>query len=204
MAQPVEQFTAVIKIARVPTMKAFLAHTVRFFFVIYIHLLANALSDPAFAQPEQAREYEIKATFVYHFTKYIRWPDIDSAETFDIGILGKSEITAPLEAIARKRSVYDKRIRILYFDSIRDVDSCHLLFIPSSEKENLQEILSAVENKNILTVGESEGFARAGVAINFVILEGKTKFELNSRVIDRAGLQVSSQLVKLAILIEQE
>jgi hypothetical protein len=189
---------------RVPTMKAFLRHTGRFFFVIFIPLLANILPHPAFAQPEQAREYEIKATFVYHFTKYIRWPDIDSAETFDIGILGKSEITAPLEEIARKRSAYDKRIRILHFNSIRHVDDCHLLFIPSSEKENLQEILSVVENKSILTVGESEGFAREGVAINFIILEGKTKFELNSRVIDRAGLQVSSQLIKLAILIEQE
>ena len=185
-------------------MKAFLRHIRRFFLVIFIHLLANILPDPAFAQPEQAREYEIKATFVYHFTKYIRWPDIDSAETFDIGILGKSEITAPLEEIARKRSAYDKRIRILHFNSIRHVEDCRLLFIPSSEKENLQEILSAVENKSILTVGESEGFAREGVAINFIILEGKTKFELNSRVIDRAGLQVSSQLIKLAILIEQE
>ena len=42
------------------------------------------------------------------------------------------------------------------------------------------------------------------MAINFVIIKGKLKFEMNRRAIEDAGLQASSQLLKLAILVEEE
>lgn len=65
-------------------------------------------------------------------------------------------------------------------------------------------ILQKVKHKNILTISDSKGFAYRGVAINFIIVKGKRKFEINTDAIDRAGLRVSSQLLKLAILVKGE
>ena len=44
--------------------------------------------------------------------------------------------------------------------------------------------------------------AEKGVAINFKIVEGKIRFEINSDVLDNLKLQVSSQLLKLAIFVK--
>ena len=168
-------------------------------------ILSNLLRiDILFAQRETGKEYDIKATFIYHFTKYIKWIDSDSTENFKIAILGDNDIITPLEKIAKMRTVNNRKIIIKQSENMQDIDPCHILFISASKKNELNTILKNIGHKNILTIGDSEGFARKGVAINFVIIDGKIKFEINNRALERAGLQVSSQLQKLAILVEEE
>jgi len=168
-------------------------------------ILYNLLMiDILFAQKETGKEYDLKSTFIYHFTKYIKWTDSDSAEDFKIAILGDNDIITPLEKIANMRTVNNRTILIKHLENIQDIETCHILFISASKKDELDVILKKIEHKNILTISDSEGFAHKGVAINFVIIEGKIKFEINNRALERAGLQVSSQLQKLAILVEEE
>ena len=171
--------------------------------VLLYYVTFSVVFNPLFSQIETVKEYELKATFIYHFTKYIQWPDDHTSETFDIAVFGDSKIIAPLEKIAKIRLIDDRKIRIKHFDHIQNIDSCHILFISASQKRGLSRILKEVQNKNILTISDSEGFARRGVAINLVIVEGKIKFEINSKALERAGLQASSQLVKLAKLIDE-
>ena len=164
---------------------------------IYSLLPVSVLSD---VSPED----KLKAVFIYNFTKYIQWPNYDTSETFDIAVIGDSEIIIPLKEIEKKRTVDNKKIKIIHYQDINDINICHILFISSSEKKRLSDILQKVKDKNILTISGSEGFAEEGVTINFVIIEGKIKFEINNSAINQAGLQVSSQLLKLAILVEEE
>ncbi len=56
--------------------------------------------------------------------------------------------------------------------------------------------------KGTLIVTEKSGLAAQGAAINFIIVDNKLKFEANTKSINKADLKVSSQLLKLAILIE--
>jgi hypothetical protein len=147
-------------------------------------------------------EDEFKAAYIYHFTKYIQWQDVESSETFVIAVIGDSEIITPLREIEKKRMVNSKKIKIVHFQDITDITDCHILFISSLDMEQLSEILEKVKGKNILTISDSTGFASKGVAINFVIIDNKVKFEINSSAYKQAGLKMSSQLLKLAILIE--
>jgi hypothetical protein len=171
--------------------------------VLFYIILINFQSS-LFAQKEMGGEYNLKATFIYHFTKYIKWTDSDSTKDFKIAILGDSDIITPLKKIANMRTVNNRKILIKHFNNIQDIDTCQILFISASKKNELQVILKKAEHKNILTISDSKGFAHKGVAINFVISEGKIKFEINNRALKRTGLQVSSQLQKLAILVEEE
>jgi len=52
-----------------------------------------------------------------------------------------------------------------------------------------------------MTVGEVEDFARDGGVINFVLRENKVRFEINVSAAERAGLKISSKLLKLADII---
>ena len=51
-------------------------------------------------------------------------------------------------------------------------------------------------------VGESDGLARRGVAINFYIADGRIRFEVNRRAAEQARLKLSSRLLRLARLVE--
>ena len=155
-------------------------------------------------QTEKGHEYELKATFIYHFTRYIQWPHTEGSESFDIGILGQSEIVKHLEEIAKKKTVKNKKMAIKHLDHIEDIQDCEIVFVSASRGEDLDRILQNIGDKNILTISDTKGFAQRGIAINFIIEQGKMKFEINTRALERAGLVVSSQLQKLAILVDEE
>lgn len=64
-------------------------------------------------------------------------------------------------------------------------------------------LLPQLEAQGVLTVGDALPSAKKGVAINFVLRGEKLNFEINQRAVDRAGLVVSAQLLKLAILVDE-
>ncbi len=171
------------------------------FLIICLHFI---LQPVLLAQQKVEREYLLKAAFVYNFTKYIEWQDPDRLDSFVITVLGKSDILVPLNEIAKRNSVDGKTIRINHIATINDFKDCHILFIAPSEAENLDHILDIVEYENILTVADSHGFAMRGVAINFVIIEGRIKFKINSQALKRAELNVGSQLLKVGLMVKDE
>ena len=75
---------------------------------------------------------------------------------------------------------------------------CHLLFICSSENDDLPDILNIVKNNNVLTVGETGDFLKTGGIINFLLEENKVRFEINLIAARDAKLTIRSQLLRLA------
>ena len=97
----------------------------------------------------------------------------------------------------------DKKVIARRFSRIEDTVGCHILFIGSSEKNRLGEILLALKGQNVLTVGDTPGFAERGAMINFRIEDSKVRFEINVDAAERAGLSVSSNLLKLATIVKE-
>jgi hypothetical protein len=55
-----------------------------------------------------------------------------------------------------------------------------------------------------LTVGDAEGFAQHGGMINFTRRGARLGFAINRGAVSRAGLSLSSQLLKLAELVPDD
>ena len=77
-----------------------------------------------------------------------------------------------------------------------------MLFISNAFAPRLEGVLEKLKEKSTLTISDTPGLASRGAAINFVLANGKLKFEINRRTLNEAGLQASSQLLKLAILVD--
>ena len=45
--------------------------------------------------------------------------------------------------------------------------------------------------------------SQTGFVINFILDQNKVRFEINPRAAERAGLKISSQLMKLAIIVQE-
>jgi YfiR/HmsC-like len=168
----------------------------RFSFFILLFALKSMTAN---AQGQE-REAALKAAFIYNFTKYIDW-NTSIQDKFIIGIMETSPVYDALLEIAQKNTVNGKRILVRKFFNADDISFCNILFIPANTTFSLSSILARVD-KGTLTISEEEGFAEMGTAFNFVIVHDKLKFEANVNSINAAGLKASSQLLKLAKIVD--
>lgn len=169
---------------------------------------------------ELSREYKIKAAFLYNFIKFVDWPeekDVDPNEPIVIGIIGKDPFGDAFKPIT-KRQIKGRKGLISRFEGIEklkesneadkpEIESlrkCHLLFICSSEKENLTEIINLVDKHSVLTVGETTNMLKAGGMINFMVEENKVHFEVNLTAAKQGNLKIRSQLLRLAKKVIEE
>lgn len=158
----------------------------------------NALAQGAL------REYQIKAAFLYNFTKFVEWPAeafTDSGAPMIVGILGDDPFGVALESIQDK-TVKGRKLEIKRFESIQGVEFCHILFISSSKKERLAQILEALKNSSVLTVGERDGFTQLGGMVNFTIKKNKIRFEINPDAAEQARLKLNSKLLRLGKVVK--
>lgn len=177
--------------------------------IAYVSISLVCISAPILAQVNtdiiSIRENAIKSVFIHNIIRYyVNWPELDTSDVFVIGSIGESDLIEPLKEITKNLAAHNKKIKIIHYQELADINTCDVLFISEMKKKRLENILQRLQNKNILTISDTKGFANRGVAINFVNIEGKIKLEINTNAIDRAGLQVSSQLLKLALLVKEE
>ena len=148
-------------------------------------------------------EYEVKAVYIYKLLKLIEWPDGFFSPGHDTVVIGVLGYTPVREAIEVLKSSHPIPIKIVHLESLRDISSIHVLFISSSAIEPLEDILKEAKAARCVTIGEAKDLAYLGAMINFVVHEGKVKFEINMKAMKDAGLMVSSRVLRAAIKVWQ-
>lgn len=151
-------------------------------------------------------EYSIKAVFLYNFARFTEWPDSafpapDSP--LSVCILGQDPFADELDQI-KGRTVHGRKLLLKRQRKTAGVKQCHVLFVSGSEEKRLSEILDQVEGWPVLTVGDMEGFAEAGGAINFTKIGNRIRFEINPTAAKASGITLSSKLLSLAHLVGDE
>ena len=164
-------------------------------------ILALFLFKGIYAQTQSEKaEYNLKAAFIYNFTHFIEW-ESPLPEEFVIGVFGHSAIELPLNEIAKTKLIKGKKIILKHFEATEDIQPCQLLFISKHTNVLFKKINDHPILKNALLVTEKDGYGLKGSAINFVIIDNRLKFEANNKVISEKGFKVSSQFLKLAIIV---
>jgi hypothetical protein len=166
-------------------------------------MLALVLTvDNCLGQTPSPSEYQLKAAFLYHFAQFVEWPPTafpDPATPMVIAVLGESPFGEDLEKTISGKSINKHPLEVREIHSATEAtNSCHLLFISSSEKRRLPETLAALRGTSVLTVSETEGFTESGGMINFVLEGTKIRFRINDAAAKSAGLKISSKLLSLA------
>jgi hypothetical protein len=138
-----------------------------------------------------------QALFVYNFTRYIEWPSTSSSE-FVIGVVGKSNIYDELQSVTQGKLVGAQSIKVKKIQNINEMGFCNILFISREISSQVPQLASQIKD-NTLIITERDGLINKGAGINFIINEGKQKFELSKLNLEKRGLKVNKQLVDMAI-----
>jgi hypothetical protein len=161
-------------------------------------------ADGAAAAP--GRECEIKAAFLYNFTKFVDWPAATFANAdapIVIGVLGDSPCAQALERLVKDRKVNGRAIVVRRIASGEEAKATQVLFVGLAHEAQFAGLQPAIRLLPILTVGESSGFPILGGAIEFVPQGDKIRFEINIDAAEHAGLKISAQLQKLATVVRR-
>jgi YfiR/HmsC-like len=167
--------------------------------------LPGAAARPSSAS-HQPTEVEVKAAFLYHFAQLVTWPDSPEAAAAPIVIvvLGQDPFGNRLEATIGDATVRGRPLRIERVATPADLSVApHILFIASTALTDVERALAAVQGSPVLTVGILKGFARQGGMVEFrLTADSRVAFDINVRSVGTAGLKMSSQLLKIARVVE--
>jgi hypothetical protein len=159
---------------------------------------AQAAETPALS------ERQVKALFLFNFAKYVEWPAgafSNSSAPIVIGVVGEDGLGDEFRRMTGDRTINDRKVVIKQIDGTADLKACQILFIGSSENAHVSEILEAVKNSAVLTVGETDRFLTQEGMINFTKKENKIHLEINLVPAQRANLKLSSKLLTVADVV---
>src|SRR6185437_11385368 len=94
--------------------------------------------------PGMPTEYQVKAVFVYNFSRFVTWPSSAFAsadQPFVIGILGADPFGSHLDEAIHGENMDAHPLVVRHFADIADIGPCQILFIDQSAAEHLDSIL---------------------------------------------------------------
>jgi len=137
---------------------------------------------------------------MYNFAKYIEWPSTYKQGDFTIGVLGESSVYSNLMTMSKVKKVFNQSIKVVKYTDPTQIKKCHMLLVPQSMASKVNDCVAKTKAFNTLIVTEKPGLGNYA-GINFVVVNAKQKFELNKKNVSNNELTVSSNLLKLAIVI---
>lgn len=153
----------------------------------------------ATAQP--AREYQIKAVFLYHFAQFVEWPESAFASRqapLVIGVLGEDPFGSFLDETVRGETVNGRQLTVRRFSRAEQVEACHILYVAASERSQMAALLPRLRERGILTVGDADRFTQLGGVIQFYTDQNKIRLRINVDAANAGNLRISSKLLRLA------
>jgi hypothetical protein len=158
----------------------------------------------ASAEERQPGEYEVKAAFLMHFARLTDWPiaSIPAGQPFVIAVIGQDPFGEALDDLAAGQTAHDRRIEIRRYATVDAVqDQPQIAFVNAAGSE-VRRALAHFGGAAVLTVGDRDGFLENGGMVRFrLTAERNVRFDIDQGVVTARGLKISSQVLKLARLV---
>ncbi len=173
-------------------------------------ILCGGIGNPAVSALSEAREYEIKAVFLYNLLNFVYWPESFKPESmgpeinYRVCIFGENFFGDNLEIIAREQLNTKKSFAVQQLDQpdLAHVgELCHLVFISLSERHSYREILAGFSDYSILTVSDIPGFAQQGGMVEFYIEHNRVRLAVNLERVREVDLKMDAQLLSISKIV---
>jgi hypothetical protein len=158
------------------------------------------------AQNAKPTDYDVKAVYLYNFGRFVEWPAAVFAKSnlFTICVLGEDPFGPALDATLSRETIAGKSVAAKRISSPQDAVNCQILFLSSAEETRLTQIIEALDRGAVLTVSDIPRFSQRGGMIQFVPEGKKVRFEVNLNAVQRAGLNLSSELLRVATTVRRD
>jgi hypothetical protein len=158
---------------------------------------------PLYAQ--HASEYQVKAAFLFNFTKFTVWPGdafARQSDFFILGVLGKDPFGEYLDEITEGEKVAEKKLLVQRYNSIDEIRDCQILFI--NMPGETADVIGRLKGRSILTVSDDSMFSKLGGIVQFYNENGAVRLQINPAAAKDVNLDISSKLLRIARIVESD
>jgi hypothetical protein len=149
-------------------------------------------------------EYQVKAVFLYNFSRFVEWPASAFAgpdAPFVVGVYGHDPFGADLDEVVRGETAAGRPLIVRRVQTAAEAATCQILFIHQSEDKRISEVIDALDHQSTLTVSDVDGATQRGVMIRLVTEKGRVRLRVNVESARAAQLTISSNLLRSAEIV---
>lgn len=155
----------------------------------------------AAAETTPDRHAQMTAAYVFNFVKFVEWPPGAVAEELVVCFVGAPEVRAALAASvgSKQAAMSAARTKNLVARDVpagASLEECQVIFLSGNKA-------AIPKHRAALTIGESDDFTLRGGIIRLYTESNRLRFIINVDNAKQEGIQVSSNLLKLATHVEQ-
>lgn len=162
----------------------------------------RAVPPPPAAPPGASSEARIKAGIVFNLARAVDWPDPATvAGTFVIGVLGTDDSDPALSDLAGK-DLHHRPCVVQDPLPPTSATDAQVVYISQSQQADLSSLLGMLAGRPVLTVSEIGGFCEAGGMVQLRRDRNRILLRINRQAAEKAGLHLSSELLKVAELVK--
>lgn len=165
---------------------------------------AATAPSPTFAS---VAESQVKAAYLYKFCSYIEWPEhtFANAETpLSIAVRGADSLANELIKIVASHTINGRPVIVRKLGPDDSLAGINVLFVGNEYRERYNEIFGSLKGQPILIVTESGEALTHGSMINFLLVDGRVRFEAAPRAARQNNLTISARLLAAAYRIIAE
>ncbi len=160
-----------------------------------------AARGPAVA-PGPVGPQAIYAAFTVNLTRFVTWPEGTLAgprAPIVIGSYPRDAINEALDEAVKGESIEGHPLRTMRIQSLDDLAKCQVVYL-SKNNVTRPAVLARLAHKPVLTVSDADGFLELGGHVRFEARPPHTRLQISAENLKASGLEVRSQLMRLAAM----
>ena len=145
-------------------------------------------------------EPDLKAAYIFNFIQFIEWPDseADSPQEMGLCVSPFSPLRRPLSALEGKPASKGRTLRVKLLEPA-SLRQCRVVVLSNADVEPALRALRALPAAHgVLTVSDELTFVNPEIVIALAQRDGRIVFGINPDAAAKAGLTISSRLLRLA------
>ncbi len=165
--------------------------------LVWLGLLCGGWTEARSAEP--VAEQDLKAAYIFNFIQFIEWPEREaSGKEFTVCVSPFSPLKRSLTALENKQTTKGRTIKIRHLD-VGAISDCEALVVHNPDAERVMRALRAApQGHGVLTIADEMSFVDPDIVIALAQQEGRVVFHIHPDAATKAGLTISSRLLRLA------
>lgn len=146
-----------------------------------------------------------RALYIFDLAKYVDYgPGFADSANFKIGVLlGDYDLINEMGNLSKTRNrIQDKPVSVAGFKNLESVTHCQVLYVNKNAGFNLDKIKKMIEGQQTMLI--TEGYEFRESMMNFIVVEGKPRFDINDEYIKKEKMSVPETLLFTAIKTKED
>jgi hypothetical protein len=154
------------------------------------------------AQTITASAPDLTAAFLIKFVNFVEWPPEVLAPDAPLTLcVGDQAVANAAQAVPRHQG--GRTLAVVSIGPGTVPPECALLYVSGLDSRRTAALVTSLQGRSVLTISDSEDFAKSGGIIQLYLDNGSMRFLINPAAAERSRLHLSSLLLKVAGLVKE-